>query len=142
MKEKLNTTTAEIMDRRFGKDNVIALSTAENNKPYVRYVNAYYEGGAFYIITHGLSAKMRQLSLNPQASIAGDWFQAEGIGESLGFFGSEDNKETAEKLKEAFSEWIDNGHSNLSDKNTVILKIKLTEGVLFSHGTRYHIDFT
>lgn len=48
----------------------------------------------------------------------------------------------AEKLKEAFYTWIDNGHNNFEDQNTCILCIKLTEGILFSHGTRYDIDFT
>ncbi len=39
------------MMERFGKDTVIALATIEKEVPYVRYVNAYYENGAFYIIT-------------------------------------------------------------------------------------------
>jgi hypothetical protein len=29
-----------------------------------------------------------------------------------------------------------------SDLNTCILRIKLTDGLLFNHGTRYDIDFT
>ena len=140
--EKLNSETIKIMDERFKKDNIIALATVGENKPFVRYVNAYYEKGAFYIITYALSNKMRQIEINPAVSIAGDWFQAEGEGENLGYFGKEENKGIADKLKIAFSEWIDNGHNNFLDVNTVILKIKLKEGVLFSHGTRYHIDFT
>lgn len=28
-----------------------------------------------------------------------------------------------------------------SDPNTVILRVQLTDGVLFSHGTRYNVDF-
>lgn len=46
-----------------------------------------------------------------------------------------------QKLREAFKEWIDNGHNNFDDENTCILRIELTDGVLFSHGTRYNIDF-
>lgn len=41
-----------IMTERFGKDTVIALETTEKETPYVRYVNSYYEKGAFSIITH------------------------------------------------------------------------------------------
>lgn len=37
---------------------------------------------------------------------------------------------------------IDNGHNNFEDENTCILQIKLTYGLLLSHGTRYEIDFT
>ena len=50
-----------IMMERFGKDTVIALATMENDVPSVRYVNAYYEHGAFYIITHALSNKIKHL---------------------------------------------------------------------------------
>ena len=53
--EKLNDITEKIMNERFGKDNVISLATAENNVPYVRSVNAYYENGTFYVITYALS---------------------------------------------------------------------------------------
>ena len=35
-----------------------------------------------------------------------------------------------------------NGHIVESDRNNVILKIRLTDGVLFAHGIRYDIDFT
>ncbi len=49
--EKLNDITEKIMNERFGKDDVISLATAENNVPYVRSVNAYYENGAFYVLT-------------------------------------------------------------------------------------------
>ena len=36
---------------------------------------------------------------------------------------------------------VDNGHNDFSDENTRILRIRLTDGVLFSHGTRYELDF-
>ena len=49
------------MIERFGKDTVIALATVEGGVPYVRSVNAYYENGAFYIITYALSNKMKQI---------------------------------------------------------------------------------
>ena len=140
--EKLTETTAKIMEERFGKDNVIALATVGNGEPYVRYVNACYEDGAFYIITYALSNKMRQIEQNPAVSIAGDWFTARGRGVSLGYFGKQENAEQARKLREVFEEWIDNGHNNFEDENTIILKVELTEGVLFSQGKRYHIDFT
>lgn len=140
--EKLNEVTKKILTERFGKDNVIALATIDSGVPYVRYVNAYYENGAFYIITHKLSAKMRQLEKNPVAAVSGDWFSAHGRGIDLGYFGKSENVIIAEKLREVFAEWIDNGHNDFSDENTRILCIELTDGVLLSHGTRYEIDFT
>ena len=132
-----NEQAEKIMTERFGKDNVIALATAENNVPYVRSVNAYYENGAFYIITYALSNKMKQISDNPTVAITGEWFTAHGKAVSLGFIGKPENTSIAGKLKAVFASWIDNGHTNLNDENTIILCVKLTDAVLFSHGTRY-----
>ncbi|MBQ9143029.1 MAG: pyridoxamine 5'-phosphate oxidase family protein [Lachnospiraceae bacterium] len=139
--EKLTKITTDIMTERFGKDNIIALATVGDGMPYVRYVNAYYEDSAFYIITYALSNKMKQIAQNQAVSIAGDWFTAQGAGVNLGYFGKSENAEIAAKLRSAFAEWIDNGHNNFADENTCILKVELTEGVLFSQGKRYHIDF-
>ena len=140
--EKLTSKTERLMTERLGKDTVIALATTEDGVPYVRYVNAFYEDGAFYIITHALSGKMKQLGKNPAAAIAGEWFTAQGTGINLGYFGKQENREIAEKLRKAFAAWIDNGHNDFADENTCILCVRLSDGVLLSHGERYEIDFT
>lgn len=140
--EKLNSESKNVMEKRFGKDNVISLATVDGEMPAVRYVNGYYEDRAFYVITYGLSGKMRQIETNPHVAIAGDWFTARGKGVNLGYFGKEENADIAAKLKKAFAEWIDNGHNNFSDVNTCILCIQLTDGILFHHGTRYDINFS
>ena len=127
----------KIMIGCFGKDAVIALATTENGIPYVRYVNAYYEKGAFYTITYALSNKMRHIGKNPVVAIAGEWFTAHGKGVNLGYLGKTENREIAEKLKNAFAGWINNGHIDFNDENTIILCIELTDGLLLSHGTRY-----
>ena len=134
---KLNREAEKIMVERFGKDTIIALATVENEVPYVRYVNAYYENGAFYIITHALSNKMKHIENNSTIAIAGEWFTAHGKGINLGYWGREENHRIAEKLKKVFSEWINNGHNNFDDENTIILCVELTDGVLLSHGTKY-----
>lgn len=139
--EKLSKETEKLMNERFGQDTIIALATVEEGIPSVRSVDAYYENGAFYVITYGLSNKMRQIGKNPTVGIAGDWFTAHGKGENLGYFGKPENAEIAQMLRKAFAAWIDNGHNNFEDENTCILCIRLTDGVLFSHGTRYDIDF-
>ena len=134
---KLGSEAEKIMIERFGKDTVIALATVEHEVPYVRNVNAYYEDGSFYIITYALSNKIKQIEKNPNVAIAGDWFTAHGKGNNLGYFGKKENHIIAEKLKIAFAEWIDNGHNNFDDENTIILCVELTDGLLLSHGTRY-----
>ncbi|MCM1025922.1 MAG: pyridoxamine 5'-phosphate oxidase family protein [Roseburia sp.] len=140
--EKLTDVTKKLLEERFGHDSILSLATVENGIPHVRSVNAYYEDGCFYVITYGLSNKMRQIAANSVCAVSGDWFTAHGTGENLGYFGKPENAEVAVCLKRAFSAWIDNGHNNFEDVNTCILRIRLTDGVLFSHGTRYDIDFT
>ena len=134
---ELGSEAEKIMMERFGKDTVIALATVEHGVPYVRKVNAYYEDGSFYIITYALSNKIKQIEKNPNVAIAGDWFTAHGKGNNLGYFGKEESRIIAEKLKSVFTEWIDNGHNNFDDENTIILCVELTDGVLLSHGIRY-----
>lgn len=129
------------MTDRFGKDSVIALATMEDGIPWVRNVNAYYENGEFYIITHARSNKMRQIEIQPTVAIAGEWFTAHGRGVNLGFWGKEDNQELTQKLRYVFREWIDNGHNDFEDENTIILCVRLIDGVLLFHGTAYQIEF-
>ena len=132
-----NDQAEKIMTERFGKDTVISLATIKDGVPYVRYVNAFYENGSFYTITFGLSNKMKHIEVNQVVAIAGEWFTAHGKGINLGYFGKPENALIAEKLRMAFSEWIDNGHNDFSDENTIILQVELTDAVLLSHGTRY-----
>ena len=135
--KKLEQEAEKVMMERFGKDTVIALATTKDNVPYVRYVNAYYENGAFYIITNARSNKMKHIENNPTIAIAGEWFTAHGKGINLGYFGKKENQAIANKLKNVFAEWIDNGHNNFDSENTIILCVELTDGLLLSHGTKY-----
>lgn len=134
---KRNQEIEQIMKERFGKDTILSLATVENGIPYVCNVDAYYEDGAFYIITHALSNKMRQIAENPTVAVAGEWFTAHGKAVNLGYFGKAENRAAADKLKKAFAAWIDNGHNNFEDENTIILCVELTDGLLLSQGTRY-----
>lgn len=130
-----------ILLERFGADSVISLATISQGIPMVRYVDAYYEDGAFYILTHALSGKMQQIMQNPNVAIAGEWFTAQGTGASLGGFAEDKNRTIAEKMRRVFANWIDNGHTDLNDQHTCILRIKLEHGILFSHGRRFDLDF-
>lgn len=141
MKDNFSAKVREIMDMRFGCDQLIAVATADGDTPSVRTVNAYYEDGAFYVVTYALSNKMRQLAKNPKVGVCGDWFTAHGIGENIGHVRAAENAEIMDKLRVVFQEWYGNGHVNEEDPNTCILRIRLTDGVLFNHGERYDIDF-
>ena len=139
---KLTPETKALMEQRFGRDCLIALATLNDGTPAVRAVDAYYEDGAFYAVTDANSGKMQQIARNPKVAICGDWFTAHGIGENMGHILLPENADLTDKLRTVFAEWYGNGHVNEADPNTIILRIKLTDGVLFNHGTRYDIDFT
>lgn len=94
-------------------------------------------GGCFYIITYGLSRKMEEIRDNPTVALSGDWFTCHGEAASLGWFGREENKALAAHLRQAFASWIDNGHNDFSDENTIILQVRVTDALLLSHGRRF-----
>ena len=141
IKIALDEKVERVLLERFGKDSLIALATVEEGVPYVRTVDAFYESGAFYVLTHALSNKMRQIAKNPVVAISVDWFSAHGIGSNLGWFCKKENEAIAGKMRTLFAEWIDNGHNNFDDPNTCILRIELTRCVLFANGNRYDYDF-
>ena len=141
MQEKFPLKAQEIMNERFGCDNVIALATVDGTTPWVRGVNAYYEDRSFYVVTYALSNKMRQIGKNPAVAISGEWFSAVGEGENIGHPCREENLALRERLKLAFSTWYTMGHVNEDDPDTCILRIKLREGTLFAEGNRCDIEF-
>ena len=63
MNETFSEKVQEIMNERFRHDTLIALATINGNFPSVRTVDAYYENGAFYIITYALSNKIKQIEI-------------------------------------------------------------------------------
>lgn len=142
MNTKVDPRALSIMEERFGHDTLISVATMDGDRPAVRTVNSYYDNGSFYTITYALSNKMKQVRSNPKVAICGEWFTAHGIGENLGYVRDEKNATVMSKLRAAFAAWYDNGHTDENDPNTCILRIRLMEGILFSNGTRYDINFT
>ncbi len=128
----------EILIERFSKDSLMALATVdEKGIPWVRTIDAIFYQDSFYLITYALSGKVEQIKNNPTVAISGEWFSGHGIAENIGHIKAEENKEIADRLRAAFASWYDNGHTNEDDSNMIILKIKLTDGILFSNGTKY-----
>ena len=131
-----------IMAERFGKDSLIAIATTDGERLHNRVVDAYFEGGAFYVSTHALSNKMRQIEANPDVAVcAVDWFSGHGTARNLGWVLEPQNAELRAKLREAFS-WYDAANDE-QDKNCCFLEIRLTDGMLIKdhHAVRYQIDF-
>ena len=132
---------AQVLIERFGRDTVISLATMDGKRPAVRVVNGYYEDGAFYVVTRARSGKMKQIGKKPEAAVCTEWFAAQGVGENIGHPRDTGNAALMDKLRDVFATWYSNGDVNENDPHTCILRIRLTDGVLMSHGTRYEIDF-
>lgn len=142
-----------ILNVRFGngKDNVIALATISQElsasghpKPCVRDVDAFYEDGVFYIVTHAQSNKIKQIELNPEVSISANFadFYSSGLGKNLGWVLDAENAKIRAKLREVFKAWYDFAN-NEQDKSCCILAVRMTKGVLrINHGEKlYRFDF-
>lgn len=137
----ISTEARAILEERFGHDSLISLATVDGEGAAVRHVNALLLGDAFYSITWAGSGKIEQLAKNPSCGICGDWFTARGLGENLGWVGKAENRLVMEKLRTAFAGWYGNGHVDESDRDTVLLRIRLVSGVLMNHGIRYDLEF-
>lgn len=139
--EQMSKDGIKVLEERFGKDSIITVGTIDGEYPAIRQVDAIFDNGAFYVITYALSNKMQQIRKNPNISLCAEWFTAKGKGENLGYFCKKENEAIAAKLREAFATWIDNGHNNFADENTIILKIKLEDAVVWSNGIRFEGKF-
>ena len=131
-----------IMTERFGKDSLIAVATTDGERMHNRIVDAYYENGAFYISTHALSSKIKQIEANPEVAVCAiDWFSGHGKGKNLGWVLEPQNAEIRAKIRKEFV-WYDSVN-NEQDKNCCFLEIRLTDGMLIKdhHAIRYQIDF-
>lgn len=142
MYDRLTEELRNIMYERFHKDSIISVATDVDGIPYVRNVDGFYEDGAFYTVTYALSNKMKQIEVNNQVAICGEWFTAHGYGENLGYVRDKKNEEIMAKLRKAFAAWYDNGHTNEDDPNTCLLRITLTKGIILANGKQYKVDFT
>lgn len=137
----MNKEFDNILNERFSKDSLISIATVDKcGVPWVRTVDAIYIDGAFYTITHNSTNKMKHIRNNPVAAICGEWFSGHGKAESLGYIRNEENKDLAYKLREAFASWYDNGHTNENDVNTIILKITVTDGIIYKDRKRFRFE--
>ena len=130
----------ETMKTLYGKDTVMALATVHEGKASIRNINAYYKDSSFYITSYALSNKMKEIEQNPSAALCHGLFVAHGTGENLGNPLKKSNLALRDELKRVFCAFYDK-HVNEADKNTCILKITLTDAVVFHNNYKYRVDF-
>lgn len=130
-----------IMDEQFGHDVVMSLATVSGTRANVRTVNAYYRDGAFYVTTYGLSSKMQEIAENPSVALCHGLFVAHGSGTNLGNPLEPKNGALREELRQVFHTFYDR-HVNESDPHTCILRVDLTDAVVFTENAKYAIAFS
>lgn len=130
-----------MLSERLGRDTLLSVATMDGDRPSVRIVDGYYEDGSFYSVTYALSNKMRQIAVNPEVAVCGEVLAGHGVGENLGHPHDERNVALMVTLRDAFSQWYDNGHTDESDPHTCILRVRLTDAVVNADETRYQVDF-
>lgn len=130
----------EVMNELYGKDIPMSLATVNEDRPNIRVVNAYFKENAFYITSYALSTKMRDIALNPNVALNHNLFVAHGTGENIGNPLDKSNLGLRDELKQAFSAFYEK-HVNEQDKNTCILKVLLSDALVFAHDYKYLVDF-
>jgi len=112
----------------------------------MRVVNSYYEDGAFYVVTHVLSNKMKQIGKNGHVAVScgqlfDNYMSAHGVGENMGHVLDSENGAMMEKLRQVFASWYTHGDVNENDPNTCLLRIRLADAFYMGGGKDYRINF-
>lgn len=130
----------DVLNEFYGHDVAMPLATINDDKPNIRVVNTYYKDACFYIATYSLSNKMKEISENPNVALNHNLFVAHGYGKNLGNPLRPQNKALRDELKKVFYAFYDR-HVDEKDENTCILKVTLTDAIVFAHDYKYIIDF-
>ncbi len=131
-----------IMKDLFSKDYQFALSTSKNNIPSSRFIDTYFDGDSFYIVTYRLSQKVTEITSNPNVSLCSRKMHAfSGQAYNIGHPLITENAEIRKTLIKAFEPWYFK-HNNEDDENMCYIKIHPTTGFFHKEGTGYKINFT
>jgi general stress protein 26 len=131
-----------VMIDLFGRDYQFALSTDKNNIPSSRYVDTYFDGESFYVVTYGLSKKAAEIADNPNVSLCCSRMHAfSGKAYNIGHPLIPENAGIRSALTKAFEPWYFK-HNNEADENMCYIRIDPTAGFFHKDGTGYKIDFT
>lgn len=134
-------TALGVMQELFSRDFQFALATSSNNVPSLRYIDTYFDGEDFYVVTHALSQKAKEIAENPDVALcARKMHTFSGKAVQIGHPLSPENAEIRKKLTEAFAPWYF-AHNNENDENMCYIKIAPTTGFFHKDGTAYKVDF-
>jgi len=129
------------METLLARDCQFALATAENGVPSLRYVDMFFDGGCFYVVTHAGSRKVREIEQNPRVALCNRRFFAfSGVARNIGHPLKPENRAIRAKLVEAFRPWYFK-HNDEADEGMCYLRIEPETGFFHRDGTGYKMDF-
>lgn len=129
-----------VLEELFAKDYQFALATSKDNIPSVRFVDTFYDNGAFYIVSYAKSQKVKEIEKNSEVSLCNKLYRFTGAAYNIGHPLSEQNRGIREKLIKAFEPWYF-AHNNENDESMCYVKIELKQGFFYKDGTGYKADF-
>lgn len=130
----------EVMSVLFAKDYHFALATVKNNVPSIRFIDAFFDDGVFYIVTYSKSQKVEELTQNSNVSLCNRLYRFSGKAYNIGHPTLTENKEIREKLIKVFEPWYFE-HNNENDENMCYVKVELEQGFFYKDGTGYKVNF-
>jgi len=130
----------EVLLDLFGKDTQFALATANNNIPTVRFIDALYYDGAFYVTTYGKSKKVIDILENSHVAWTKHLYSFSGNAYNIGHPLDEKNRELRDILVKAFAPWYFEAN-NEESPYLCIVKMVPEKGFIFKDGSGYKIDF-
>ncbi len=131
----------QVMRTQLGKDCQFALATAKDNAPSLRYVDTYWDGESFWIVTYGKSRKAQEIALNPNVSLCNArLYNFTGKAYNAGHPLAPENLVIREKLIEVFKPWYFL-HNNEADEAMCYVRFQPETGFIYADGTGYQIDF-
>ncbi|HAQ40625.1 MAG TPA: pyridoxamine 5-phosphate oxidase [Clostridiales bacterium] len=129
-----------ILEELFAKDYQFALATSNDNVPSVRFVDTFYNNGAFYVVTYAKSKKVKDIEKNPEVSMCNKLYRFSGTAYNIGHPLLEENHSIRKKLIEVFDPWYF-AHNNEKDENMCYVKIELKQGFFYKDNIGYNVDF-
>lgn len=129
-----------VLETLFARDYQFALATSNDNIPAVRFIDTFYDSGAFYIVTYGKSQKVKEIQNNPVVALSRDLYRFTGLARNIGHPLSEKNREIREKLIRVFEPWYF-AHNNENDENMCYVRVDLKKGFFYKDGIGYKADF-
>lgn len=130
----------KVMNELFAKDYQFAMATVKDNVPSNRFVDTYYDKGAFYVVTYLKSQKVQELISNSTVSLCNKLYRFSGNAYNIGHPLLEENKEIREKLIKVFEPWYF-AHNNEDDENMCYVRIDLKDGFFYKDGVGYKVNF-